>query len=117
LLHIKKYRSTGDTYDPSAQSSQPYAVLRAWNDRAQGLAFLIREGKNMNTHRTSNTATRPKMRVVDIPANTAASEVEALINAPCEDGYYQALTTASGLPEGINLRLIYKLRVKPERDE
>lgn len=60
---------------------------------------------------------KPKMRVVDIPANIAAADVEALINAPCEDGYYQAITMASGLPEGISLRLIYRLRAKPERDE
>lgn len=60
---------------------------------------------------------RPKMRVVDIPANASAAEVEALINAPCEDGYYCDYKTATGLPDGMVLRMFYKLRVKPERDE
>jgi hypothetical protein len=64
-----------------------------------------------------HSTTKPKLRVVDIPVNTAAAEVETLINAPCEDGYYQALTMSNGLPEGTGMRLIYKLRVKSDRDE
>ena len=58
---------------------------------------------------------KPKMRVVDVPANSSAAEAEALINAPLEDGYYSTYQTTVGLLEGICLRFFYALRVKPEK--
>jgi len=60
---------------------------------------------------------KPKMRVVDIPNAATAVEAEALLNGPCDDGYYNHYQTAIGLPEGISLRFFYRLRAKPERDE
>lgn len=57
---------------------------------------------------------KPKMRVVDIPAGVTAEVAEQLLNAPCDDGYYQFNMTHSGLPDGVTARVFYRLRVKPE---
>lgn len=61
-------------------------------------------------------STKPKIRVVDVAIGATAAEVETLLNAPCEDGYYASAIFNTGLPEGIGTRAFYKLRVKPERD-
>lgn len=57
---------------------------------------------------------KPKIRVVDIPVTATAAEAEALLNGPCEDGYYPGAIFNLGLPEGVGTRAFFKLRVKPE---
>ena len=57
-----------------------------------------------------------KIRVVDIPITSSAAEAEALLNGPCDDGYYPGAIVSLGLPEGVGARAFFKLRVKPEVD-
>lgn len=57
---------------------------------------------------------KPKIRVVDVPSNAPAEEVERLLNGPCEDGYYSDKIVFSGLPEGVGVRGYFKLRMKAE---
>lgn len=60
---------------------------------------------------------KPKIKIVDTPVGATAAEVEAMVNPPCEDGYYWGALIQNGLPEGIAMRVIFKLRAKPEERE
>jgi hypothetical protein len=50
--------------------------------------------------------------VVDVPANATAAEVEQMLNAPYEDGYY-VQTIACGVP-GAESRAIFRLHKREE---
>ena len=60
---------------------------------------------------------KPRIRVVDLLPTATAGEAEALLNAPCDDGYYLNRLVQTGIPEGVGIRAIYALRLKPERYE
>ena len=56
---------------------------------------------------------RVKIRVVDVPSTSSASEAETTLNAACEgEAYYLDKIVFSGLPEGVGARAFYRLRVR-----
>jgi hypothetical protein len=58
---------------------------------------------------------KARIRVVDVPITATAEEVERLLNAPYEEGYYTYSQAHLNLPEGVTMRAFYKLRVQPEK--
>jgi hypothetical protein len=59
-----------------------------------------------------NAETKKIFRIVEVPLGATAEEAEAIINKPCEEGYYQAHFLPA---EGMAFRALYKLRQKPEK--
>lgn len=52
-------------------------------------------------------ATKPTFKVVDIPANATAEEMEKLLNGPSEDGYTLQSLTSSW--ENVGARAVFRL--------
>ena len=52
-------------------------------------------------------ATKPIFRVVDIPSNATAQEMENLLNIPTEDGY--TLQSLSLSWQGVGARAVFRL--------
>ena len=60
-----------------------------------------------------NKQLKKRIRVIDISKSSSAEEVEEILNAPYEEGFY--MTTMYISPaEGMWLRAFFKLRVKEE---
>ncbi len=55
-----------------------------------------------------------RIRVVDVPTTAVAEEVEQMLNAPYEDGYYLDRIVQTGIPEGVGTRGLFRLRMKSE---
>ncbi len=53
-------------------------------------------------------------QVVDVPLNATGTEVEQLLNAPCEDGYYFAHMIAH--PPEVGTRALFKLLTRKPKD-